>query len=587
MRAARLASIVLIGSFAGCAAETGAEDSPDGRDDVGLTAGKADGTEFNDCELEAVVNWVNDPGTTLDTLRTAGVHSRAAKNIIEHRNGADREYGTDDDRLFEDIVQIDDVYYVGATAIRQLVDAIRDRCVDPGASDIEVVFSPQPWPQSHLARTAAQIDRAERSIDIAMYSFSDAEIMNSLVAARGRGVTIRMVFDPASEHRTSPMGTQSARIEEAGIEVRWINKVMHHKFAIIDGVRTDGDDPSAATLVTGSGNWSNSAGTKYEENTLFIRRSPELALRFQREFNHLWEHSRALEWNEDIEYFTSAPITDDMIAAQDDFAVDAFFTSVNFRAYESTRYGWTFSPIRGERNVAAQMAEIISRAETSIHVASGHLRSRIIADAIMAKVAEDPSIDVRVYLDGQEWISEWYDNEQDRDYQACLDAATSDNDIEDCTYGGTYFSYDMAQAGVPLRFKYYAYRWDYSYAEQMHHKFFVVDGRYLVTGSYNWSDNAETNTMENVVLIDGDKYPAVVAAFEGEFERMWTTGEGLYEPFLDEVQNGTGAFDIVFTPMALEWEQVDVLKSAIRAACADIDSAEWRDNPSAHRRCYR
>ncbi len=586
MRTTWVSMLGVAGILSGCAVDV-APASPDGRDEVGLSAGKADGSDFDDCELEAVVHWVNDPATDAGTLKDAGVHGRAAANIIDHRNGPDGMFGTADDQLFEDIVQIDDVYYVGPAAIRQLVAAVEDRCVDPGLGSIEVVFSPQPYFRSHLVRTANLIDDAQRSVDVAMYSFGDHGILESLRRARERGVSIRVLFDTASQHRSDPEGTLSATLEDMGIEVRWINKIMHHKLAIIDGVRTDADDPMDGVLVTGSGNWSHSAGTKYEENTLFVRRNPELLLRFQREFNHLWEHSRELEWNESIEYFESVPIAEDSIAGSDDPAVDAVFTSANFRTYLSSRYGHTFSARRGERHVAERMVEIIESAERSIHVASGHLRSRLIAEALLRKAEESPSIDIRVYLDGQEWISQWYHDQQMRELDGCLAEAVTDNDVEDCMYGGLYFSYEMHRRGVPIRFKYYSYRWDYHYAEQMHHKFFVVDGRMLVTGSYNWSDNAETNTMENVVIVDGERYPDLVQAYEAEFERMWVTGEGLYDPMLEEIRNGTGDVDIVFEPMSLDWAQIDGLKDAIRAACPDVDTAEYRNDPPAHRTCDR
>lgn len=41
-------------------------------------------------------------------------------------------------------------------------------------------------------------------------------------------------------------------------------------------------------------------------------------------------------------------------------------------------------------------------ADESIWVGSGHLRSRPVAEALIAKRAADPMIDIRVYLDGQE-----------------------------------------------------------------------------------------------------------------------------------------------------------------------------------------
>ncbi|MEN8162778.1 MAG: phospholipase D-like domain-containing protein [Acidobacteriota bacterium] len=52
----------------------------------------------------------------------------------------------------------------------------------------------------------------------------------------------------------------------------------------------------------------------------------------------------------------------------------------------------------------------------------------------------------------------------------------------------------------------------------MHHKFAVVDGRTVVTGSYNWTRSASTENHENIVVIDN---PEVVRRFEEVFERLW------------------------------------------------------------------
>jgi phosphatidylserine/phosphatidylglycerophosphate/cardiolipin synthase-like enzyme len=54
----------------------------------------------------------------------------------------------------------------------------------------------------------------------------------------------------------------------------------------------------------------------------------------------------------------------------------------------------------------------------------------------------------------------------------------------------------------------------------MHHKFMVIDGYIVVTGSYNWSSAAEDRNDENIVVIlDRD----VVQRFVQEFERVWQT----------------------------------------------------------------
>ena len=51
----------------------------------------------------------------------------------------------------------------------------------------------------------------------------------------------------------------------------------------------------------------------------------------------------------------------------------------------------------------------------------------------------------------------------------------------------------------------------------MHHKFMIVDGELVVTGSYNWSTAAEDRNDENFVVIR-DK--AVVDRFTQEFNRL-------------------------------------------------------------------
>lgn len=52
----------------------------------------------------------------------------------------------------------------------------------------------------------------------------------------------------------------------------------------------------------------------------------------------------------------------------------------------------------------------------------------------------------------------------------------------------------------------------------MHHKFCVLDGRDVVTGSYNWTNKAARENQENVVLTTGD--PELAQRFTQEFRRL-------------------------------------------------------------------
>jgi len=54
--------------------------------------------------------------------------------------------------------------------------------------------------------------------------------------------------------------------------------------------------------------------------------------------------------------------------------------------------------------------------------------------------------------------------------------------------------------------------------DHMHHKFMIVDGITLLTGSYNWTRSAARYNHENIVLT---KDVGVVKSFLGEFEKLW------------------------------------------------------------------
>jgi phosphatidylserine/phosphatidylglycerophosphate/cardiolipin synthase-like enzyme len=272
----------------------------------------------------------------------------------------------------------------------------------------------------------------------------------------------------------------------------------------------------------------------------------------------------------------------------DDPGYDAVFTSANFDIRQSAANGPTFSTVSGRNEVASRLVQLIDQAQSSIRLASGHLRSRAVAEALLAKHEAHPELDIQVYLDGQEYIGEWYHQSQQKEQAACLEAAGDSVSKQQARLDkGFYYSYVLHAAGIPLRFKYSCYRWDYHYAVQMHHKYAVFDGRVVASGSYNLSDNAEHNTMENLVVYQ----PAagLADAFEDNFRSVWDTGvaQKRYESLVDLIENTSKPIPIVFEPMALTWQQVTDLKDLIRKHCPAVDSQPYRDQPDKHRVCYR
>jgi len=58
---------------------------------------------------------------------------------------------------------------------------------------------------------------------------------------------------------------------------------------------------------------------------------------------------------------------------------------------------------------------------------------------------------------------------------------------------------------------------------KMHHKFVVLDRRTVLTGSYNWTLESEDENHENLIISDDQ---ALVEAYSGEFEALWTAAAG-------------------------------------------------------------
>lgn len=56
----------------------------------------------------------------------------------------------------------------------------------------------------------------------------------------------------------------------------------------------------------------------------------------------------------------------------------------------------------------------------------------------------------------------------------------------------------------------------------MHHKFAIFDGQILLNGSYNWTRSAGRENCENLVV---SHEGSLVAAFQGEFDRVWSGAE--------------------------------------------------------------
>lgn len=143
-------------------------------------------------------------------------------------------------------------------------------------ADTKVYFSPNGGCQEAVI---TEITKAQKTIDIAMYSFTSREIAQALVEAQARHVMIRIVLDKAQRKERY---SKSRYLISKGIDVKFHfgPGLMHNKFAVIDG----------RALLTGSFNWTASANKRNEENLLILMDN-DLIKKYEERFEYLWQGS--------------------------------------------------------------------------------------------------------------------------------------------------------------------------------------------------------------------------------------------------------------------------------------------------------
>jgi hypothetical protein len=130
------------------------------------------------------------------------------------------------------------------------------------------------------------------------------------------------------------------------------------------------------------------------------------------------------------------------------------------------------------------------------------------------------------------------------------------------------------------------YRWDHSYAEQMHSKYMIIDNQEVFTGSWNHSMNSEQDTFENCIRLFGSKHAATIGSFTENFDTIWNTGAGKLAALRAKI-TADATIPIVFPSMALTYAEFGDLRNLIRASCPAVDSVEFRSNASGHRTCTK
>ncbi|MBA4311922.1 MAG: hypothetical protein C0417_04755, partial [Chlorobiaceae bacterium] len=130
-----------------------------------------------------------------------------------------------------------------------------------GGKNVECYFSPSDRTTAQIGKT---LGKAQQSINAALLTFTRQDLADSIVNKKKVGKTTRVVLD-----NNTDTGNQYAYLLSNGVDVllKGGSGFLHHKYALVDAEVMNG----MSYTITGSHNWSNSAETKNDENTVIVK----------------------------------------------------------------------------------------------------------------------------------------------------------------------------------------------------------------------------------------------------------------------------------------------------------------------------
>lgn len=142
--------------------------------------------------------------------------------------------------------------------------------------------------QNAEGQLIAEIGSAKKTLDVAIYEFTDTKIASVIAAAISRGVKVRMITDRECSSQ-SAQKKALAIVKASGIPIKMNSHqgIMHLKVSIID----------SSAVTTGSFNYTLSAQNENDENLVVINNTSVNA-QYESQFARMWADSSNFEdWN--------------------------------------------------------------------------------------------------------------------------------------------------------------------------------------------------------------------------------------------------------------------------------------------------
>jgi phosphatidylserine/phosphatidylglycerophosphate/cardiolipin synthase-like enzyme len=330
--------------------------------------------------------------------------------------------------------------------------------------DLQVTFlEMDKQPATEVAQQlAAFLGQARRSLDIAVYNFHLVDEARTIIedALRDRaaqGVTIRLVYDSDTDWEkiapgnSAPPSETVAFIKSLGYPAQRIADpccLMHHKYIVLDAGTPE------AQVWTGSTNFTDESWALQENNIVTIR-SQRVAAAYAQDFQELWRTGTMTDTGKrDVD---PLPLT---------------YQGQRVRAEVH------FSPGQG-KFINRDIAERIQQVRERITICAAVITSGSILNALMQAQQHNVPIDGVYDRTQMEGVFQQWDEVESNAWKI-----PAFHDLVE-------YSHLVGKVTTPWT--------PTSVHDFMHNKIIVVDDT-VITGSHNFSRNAETNA-ENVLML--------------------------------------------------------------------------------------
>lgn len=346
------------------------------------------------------------------------------------------------------------------------------------------------------------IDQAHTSVDIAVQAFDLPMIAQALSRSAQRGVKVRFILEnqyakdtpPSQSHSPRPndhsLGPNTALALLRDSEIPIIDDtadgskgsgLMHHKFVVVDN----------RWVLTGSANFTysgihgdlNEPESRGNTNTLLKIDSVAIASLFTAEFNQMWGDGPNQQPNSKFGLQKEIPN-----AQRIQLPTGAI--SVQFSPLSKTK-PWN-------QSTNGLIARTLSQAQSSIDIALFVFSDQNIANQLQTKAASNTEL--RVLIDPG-FIY--------RNYSEALDMLGVALPDKNCKIepNNQPWNKPITTVGTPLL----------PAGDKLHHKFAIIDEKTIIIGSHNWSQAANNQNDETLLIIEN---PTVAAHFTREFDRL-------------------------------------------------------------------